>query len=200
MRITKVALALAVFFLMTSASFAQAPGWGQRDRDDRWGNWGYQNGRDNVYERGVRDGRDDRAHNRNWHPRNQGQAYLNGYRAGYGTNGGGWQGRRDGDHDRDDRYRGNNGPYGGNNPYGGYGANNAQQVAYNNGYQTGLSYGTTDRNTGHSNRPTYSSMYQNGTNGYNSSMGNKSAYKAAFQQGFMAGYERGYNGGGVRRY
>ena len=190
MRITKVALAVAVFFLMTSAGFAQAPGW-QNDRDNRWGNWGYQSGRDNAYDRGVRDGREDRERRRAWHPRNQGQAYLNGYRAGYGTDGGGWQGRRD--HDRDDRY-------GGNNPYGGYGANHPQRVAYNNGYQTGMSYGTTDRNTGHSNRPTYSSMYRNGTNGYNSSMGDKQAYRSAFQQGFMAGYERGYTGGGVRRY
>ena len=191
MRITKVALAVAVLFLMTSAGFAQSPWW-QNDRDNRWGNWGYQGGQDRAYDRGVRDGREDRERNRNWHPRNQGQAYLNGYRAGYGTNGGGWQGRRD------DNYRG---PYGGNNPYGGYGGGgNAQNLAYNNGYQSGQSYGTTDRNTGHSNRPTYSSTYQNGSSGYNSSMGSKSAYKAAFQQGFMAGYERGYGGGGGRRY
>lgn len=213
-RITKVAFAVAVLFLMASASFAQAPGW-QRDRDDRWGNWGYQNGRDNAYDRGVHDGREDRARNRNWHPRNQGQAYLNGYRAGYGTNGGGWQGRRN-DHDWDDNYRGNPGPYrypngtyggnnpyggyGGNSPYGGYGGNNAQSLAYNNGYQNGLGYGQADRNNGHSFRPTYSSTYQNGTKGYNSSMGSQTAYKNAFRQGYQAGYDRGYNGGGGRRY
>jgi hypothetical protein len=191
MRITKVALAAAVFLLMTSAGFAQAS-WGQGDRDNRWSNWGYQEGRDRAYERGVRDGRNDREHRRNWNPRNQGQAYLNGYRAGYGADGG----RRDGDHDRDDRYRGNDEAYG---PYGGHAANHPQRVAYNNGYQQGLNYGATDRNTGHSNRPTYSSMYRNGTNGYNSSMGDKQAYRSAFQQGFMAGYERGY-GGGVGRY
>ena len=109
-RITKVALAVAVFFLMTTAGFAQAPWW-QGDRDNRGGNWGYQNGQDKAYDRGVRDGREDRERNRAWHPRNQGQAYLNGYRAGYGTYGG---------------YRGGNNPYGGyggNNPYGGYGGN-----------------------------------------------------------------------------
>lgn len=205
-RITKVALAVAVFFLMTSASFAQAPWWGQRDRDDRWGNWGYQNGRDNAYERGVRDGREDRARNRNWHPRNQGQAYLNGYRAGYGRIGGGWQGRRN-DNDRDDDYRGTYrgpyGPYGGNNPYGGYGGyggNDVQSLAYNSGYQHGLGYGQADRNNGHSYRPTYSSTYQNGTNGYNSSMGSQTAYKNAFRQGYQAGYNSGYYGGGGRRY
>jgi hypothetical protein len=192
-RIIKVALAVAVFFLMTSASFAQAP-WSQGNGNDRWGTWGYQYGQNEAYERGVRDGRDDRARNRAWHPRNQSQAYLNGYRAGYGQNGGGWQGQNN------RPYRGPTGPYGGNNPYGGYGANNAQSVAYNNGYQTGLNYGAADRNNGHSNRPTYSSTYQNGSSGYNSSMGPKSAYKSAFQQGYRAGYERGYNGAGGRRY
>ena len=188
MRITKVALALAVFFLMTSAGFAQAPSW-QGNSNDRWGNWGYQEGHDKAYDRGVRDGREDREHRRSWHPRKQGQAYLNGYRAGFGTDAGG---HRDGDHDRDDKYRGNEGSYG---PYGGYEANHPQRVAYSNGYQQGLNYGTTDRSSGHSNRPTYSSMYRDGTNGYNSSMGDKHVYRAAFQQGFAAGYERGFNGG-----
>ena len=207
-RITKVALAVVVFFLMTTASFAQTPWW-QGNDNDRWGNWGYQNGRDNAYDRGVRDGREDREHGRNWHPRNQGQAYLNGYRAGFGQNGGGWQGRRN-DHDGDEAYRGgyNGGPYRnpngtyGNYPYGGYGGGNAQSLAYNNGYQNGLNYGAADRNNGHSFRPTYSSTYQHGTSGYNSSMGSETAYKNAFRQGYQAGYQRGYGGGygGGRRY
>jgi len=193
MRITKVALALAVFFLMTSAGFAQAPWW-QGNGNNGWSNWGYQNGQNEAYERGVRDGREDQARNRGFHPRNQGQAYLNGYRAGYGAKESYPVGPNAGP------YRGPTGTYGPNNPYGGYSANNVQRVAYNNGYQQGLSYGTTDRNTGHSNRPTYSSMYQNATSGYNSTMGDKLAYRRAFQQGFMAGYQRGYNGGGGRRY
>jgi hypothetical protein len=71
--------------------------------------------------------------------------------------------------------------------------NNIQKVAYDNGFQAGERYGQTDRNTGHSNRPTYSSTYKNGTSGYNSSMGNKSAYRSAFQQGFREGYAQGYN-------
>src|SRR5450759_2139615 len=56
-----------------------------------------------------------------------------------------------------------NGPYGGygngtygNGQYGNYGGN-AQSAAYNQGYQTGLSYGQADRNNGHSYRPAYSS-------------------------------------------
>jgi hypothetical protein len=199
-RIMKVALAVAVFFLMTSASFAQAPWW-QGNGNDRWGNWGYQNGQNEPYERGVRDGREDRARNRSWHPRNEGQAYLNGYRAGYGQNGGGWQGRNNGNYGNPGPYRNPNGPYGGNNPYGGYGGNNVSSLAYNNGYQNGLNYGAADRNNGHSYRPTYSSTYQNGTSGYNSSMGSQTAYKNAFRQGYQAGYQRGYGGGGGgRRY
>jgi flagellar biosynthesis/type III secretory pathway protein FliH len=71
--------------------------------------------------------------------------------------------------------------------------NNTQNVAYNNGFQAGERYGQTDRNSGHSNRPTYSSTYKNGTSGYNSSMGNKAAYRSAFQQGFQAGYAQGFN-------
>ena len=202
-RITKVALAVAVFFLMTTAGFAQAPWW-QGDRDNRGGNWGYQNGQDKAYDRGVRDGREDRERNRAWHPRNQGQAYLNGYRAGYGT----YRGYRGGNNPYGG-YGGNNpyGGYGGNNPYGGYGGNNpyggyggnAQSLAYNNGYQSGLGYGQSDRSRGKSYQPT-GGPYRHGTDGYNSSYGNKSAYKDAFRQGYFAGYQRGYNGGGGRRY
>ena len=191
MRITKVALALAVFFLMTSAGFAQAPWW-QGNGNDRWGNWGYQNGRDNAYDRGLRDGREDREHRRSWHPRNQGQAYLNGYRAGYGTNEGYRGGYNGGP------YRNPNGTYG-NYPYGGRGGN-AQSVAYNNGYQEGLSYGERDRSSGRRSTPTESGVYRDATRGYNSSFGDRTSYRLAFRQGYVAGYERGYGGGGGRRY
>jgi hypothetical protein len=201
---TKLALAVGVLFLLSSASFAQAPWWGQNN------GWGYQNDKDRrEYNNGYRDGSNDRSHGRSWHPRHSEQDYMNGYRAGYGSNGGGWQGRRDNDHDRDDAYRGNNGNWGngqyGNGPYnngpyrnGQYG-NNAQGLAYNNGYQTGMNYGAADRNNGHSYRPTYSSTYQNGTSGYNSSMGSQTAYKNAFRQGYQAGYDAGFNSRG-RRY
>jgi hypothetical protein len=190
-RLMKLALAVAALFVMCGASLAQSPSWGQqRDHD---GYWGYQNrdrdrdGVDDRYEVGVRDGRSDREHHRAWNPRHPGAAYMNGYRAGYGT---GWQGGRN-DNDRGRDYRG---PYG--NVPGGYG--NQNKLAYNNGYQQGLRYGEEDRRTGHSNRPTYSSTYQNGSSGYSSSYGSKSDYKHAFQDGFRAGYERGYNSG-IRR-
>ncbi|MBZ5628504.1 MAG: hypothetical protein LAO06_06510 [Acidobacteriia bacterium] len=174
-----VVLAAAVFFLMSGASFAQGWQWGQGE------GWHFQGHSDAAYDRGVRDGRYDREHGRGWHPHNDGQAYLNGYRAGYGRDGGS-PGR-----DRNDGYRGS-GPYG-------PGGNNAQSVAYNNGFREGVGYGQSDRNNGHSYRPTYSSTYQNGHSGYNSSYGSQTAYKHAFQDGFRAGYDRGYNGGGVRR-
>jgi hypothetical protein len=183
-----VVFAVAVFFLMSGASFAQAPQTGPRDGDG----WHFQGHSDPAYDRGLRDGRSDREHGRGWHPHNNGQAYLNGYRAGFGRDGGGWQGRRDNDRDV---YRGGNGGY--RNP-GAYG-NNAQTIAYNNGYREGVGYGQSDRNNGHSYRPTYSATYRNGHNGYNSSYGSEMAYKRAFQDGFRAGYDRGYNGGGYRR-
>ena len=187
MRLTKVALALAVFFLMTGAGFAQAPVWQGNGNN---GYWGYQNGRDNAYERGVRDGRKDREHGRSWHPRNQGQAYLNGYRAGFGADEAG--GRRDRDHDRDDRSRGNDEAYG---PYGGHAANHPQRVAYSMGYQSGLSWGQADQSSGRGSTPTGSREYKDGSMGYNSSYGDRWAYGNAFRQGYIAGYERGYSGG-----
>lgn len=179
---------------MTSAGFAQSPWQG----DGRWGSWGYQNDKDRrEYNQGVRDGENDRAHGRAFHPRHSEQDYMNGYRAGFGTGGGGgWQGRRnDGEVNRG--YP--SGPYYPGNPNGGYRGNNSQSAAYNNGYQQGLQYGASDRNNGHSNRPTYSSTYQNGTSGYNSSMGGQTAYKQSFRQGYIAGYQRGYGGAGGRR-
>jgi len=192
---TKLALAVAALFLLSSAGFAQAPWWGQRNPNG----WGYQNDRDRrEYEQGYRDGEHDRTHGRSAHPRHNERDYLNGYRAGYGNNGGGWQGRRDDRVYRAPGTYGYPGQYGNPGQYGTYG-NNAQGLAYNNGYQTGLQYGAADRNNGHSFRPTYSSTYQNGTSGYNSSMGSQTAYKNAFRQGYQAGYDAGYNGRG-RRY
>ncbi len=195
-RIVKVALAVTVFFLLTGASFAQGPWSGQGNRG-----WGYQGNAQGPYDRGYRDGRSDREHGRAWSPRNNGKKYIEGYRAGYGSNGGGWRDHRN-DHDADDAHRGGTGPYRGG-PYGNYPSgtapygnttSNAQRVAYNNGYQEGMRYGAADRNNGHSNRPTYSSTYQRGTSGYNSSMGSETAYKHSFQDGYRAGYDAGYNG------
>ena len=138
------------------------------------------------YQQGWQHGQEDRAnkHARAYrvHPGND--ADRRAYEAGY-------------DHGYTGQY-GQNSQYGrpyrigpGHRPWG----NNFQNVAYNNGFQEGLGYGQSDRNNGHSNRPTYSSTYKKGTNGYNYSYGSQTAYKNAFQEGFRAGYAQGYNEG-----
>jgi hypothetical protein len=204
-RMMKVALAVAAIFVMSGASLAQSPWWWlQRDRDDR-GEYQnrdrdrddrgiYQNrdrDRDGIndrYEIGLRDGRNDRQHRRAWRPRHPGAAYMNGYRAGFGRD---W---RQGD---DDRWRNNrgpngNGPYGGNGSYGGYGNQNAQRVAYDNGFSEGQRYGQADRSRGKSYEPTGSGVYKDADRGYNSSYGDKSTYRSTFRNGYLAGYQRGY--------
>ena len=199
----------ALMFLLCGIGSAQT--WGQRDN-----RWGWQNRQDQKeYEHGMRDGQNDRSHNRSWHPRHNERDYMAGYRAGFGSDRGYGRGGRDGDgdHDRDDRrpsrdnsgYYPNTGNYpnrypNGQYPNGQYGNGNIQQIGYQNGFQQGLHYGAEDRNTGHSNRPDYSSTYRNGSNGYNPSYGDKMTYKRAFQEGFRAGYAQAYEGrGGYRR-
>lgn len=150
------------------------------------------------YQQGWNHGQDDRANNRDRsyrvRPDNDldRRAYESGYNQGYQGN---------------NTYPGQYGQYGqygpnGNRQYGQYGPNGNRQYgnnmlreAYNNGFQNGVRYGQTDRNTGHSNRPSYSSTYRNGSSGYNSAFGNQTAYKNSFREGFRAGYAQGYNSG-----
>jgi hypothetical protein len=187
----RVALGLSALVLLGGTSFAQGWRWQDRDHDRNNGYYGGQDQNDKWYQNGLRDGQNDRAHNRRAHPRHDdNRAYMNGYRAGYGQ-----YGARRNDRDADDAYgRGGRGPYGN----GGYGQN-AQQTGYNNGYQEGMRYGLADRNNGHSYRPTYSDTYKHGSAGYTSAYGDKGLYKSGFQQGYRAGYDRGYNGGGYGR-
>jgi hypothetical protein len=178
-RVMKVALAVAASLVMCGTALAQAPWSWDRDQD-RVGRWSYQERHDEQYDKGLRDGRSDREHRRAWHPRHGNQAYMNGYRAGYGP---GWRG----DHDRDDGWR--------NGPNGVYRGRDVQQIAYNNGYQEGIRIGHNDRNAGRRYRPTNSREYKHGDSGYNSAYGNKGMYRNSFQDGFRAGYDRGFNGG-----
>ena len=167
---TKMSLALCLVLLLGGTTLAFGQGWqrrpgdGDHDRDD-----GYyrQDSRDQqkYYNRGLQDGQSDARHNlafrmrdHDWR-RDQLQAYASGYRAGFGS-----YRRGDGDHDRDDRRGygyGQPGVYGYGQPgqYGGYAS------AYNIGYQDGLRYGASDRNTGHSFRPTNSSAYHDAKRG-----------------------------------
>jgi hypothetical protein len=159
------------------------------DKNDKNKDNDYAN--NSNYQQGWTHGQDDRANNRprryRVRPNNDAdrRAYESGYDQGYQTYGSGQSGQY-GQYGRPSQ----NGPYG-NRPYG----NNVQGVAYNNGRQEGMRYGLADRNNGHSNRPTFSSTYQNGTSGYNSSYGSETAYKNAFREGYRAGYAQGYNSG-----
>ncbi|MFB3815031.1 MAG: hypothetical protein ACE14L_13060 [Terriglobales bacterium] len=145
------------------------------------------------YERGVRDGRNDREHHRQfrirdrrWNDRGDRNAYLAGYRAGYGHSGYGWDGGYDRDRRwgyPDDRRRG-----------GSWGYNQGYQHAYNTGYQDGLLLGQNDRRTGHSYRPTEHAAYKDADHNYSLVGGDKQTYKNEYRNGYNRGYQAGYNG------
>jgi hypothetical protein len=96
---------------------------------------------------------------------------------------------------RNDTYRRNNGGYG--NVYGGY--SNVYQVARNQGYSDGLSTGSADAQRGQSYNPQRSHYYKDGSDGYNSSYGNRGQYKQAFREAFLQGYREGYQRYGYNR-
>ncbi len=226
-KITRWALATAVFLLLCGAAFAQ-DGWrwqrgdGDHDRDD--GYYGQNQNRDSqkYYQQGIRDGRWDRDHRRQAQYRCRGcddrrdqQAYMSGYRSGYGNGNRNW-GWGNGPYGNGRVGNGpyGNGPYGngpyGNGPYGngpyngpygngGYGYPNGGDPqglvqARNYGYQDGFRHGVEDRQTGHSFRPTSHDDYKHGDRGFYSGFPSKSNYKNEYRQGFTSGYQRGYYG------
>ncbi|HMK29234.1 MAG TPA: hypothetical protein VK473_06065 [Terriglobales bacterium] len=185
-RTIRLALAAAMLLGLSGASSADDWRWradGDHDRDDAYYS---QEGREHnrFYEQGLRDGAYDREHHhsanirhRNWDDNRDRDAYLAGYRAGYGSYQESW--------------------YGGYNPYGGnptYGHNYpyGRNQAYNIGYQDGQRHGSQDRATGHSYRPTHDDDWRNADRGYNSSFGSKQAYKDEYRSGYQVGYDRGY--------
>jgi hypothetical protein len=91
---------------------------------------------------------------------------------------------RDRDYRRDDRYDRND-RYGRN----GY---NSYQVARQQGYSSGLNTGAADAQRGQSFNPQRSHFWKNGTDGYNSSYGNRGQYKQVFRDAFAQGYREGY--------
>lgn len=97
----------------------------------------------------------------------------------------------DGDHDRDDGYRGQYPVYPGN-PYYGTGIQQAQQ----NGYQYGVHDGKIDWRAGRSYRATRNETYEHANIGYVSAYGPRSHYQQAFRQAYLDGYQRGYGGRG----
>jgi hypothetical protein len=99
--------------------------------------------------------------------------------------------QRDRDRDRDDRYRDRDYRNGRN----GYGYENARQQ----GYSYGLNVGASDSQHGQSYNPQRSHYWKNGTDGYNSSYGNKGQYRQIFRSAFEQGYREGYQRYGGNR-
>lgn len=82
MRLMKVVLAVSALFVLCNLSFGQADL--RRPQDTDRGRLSTQQDQKKIYEQGLRDGQDDRKHNRDPHPRHNDRAYVDGYRAGYG--------------------------------------------------------------------------------------------------------------------
>ena len=201
-KMMKLPFVLSLVLALGGVGYAQNGWWQRGDRDHdawRWQQQDRDHDRDNDrrhdrddnrwYKEGLREGRDDREHNRRFHTRDHNlkdrddrDAYARGYREGYGQ---GSYGRGDRDRDRDGRY--GNGAYG--NRYPGGSQNNQ---AYNTGYQDGLSLGQKDRTTGHSYRPTEHAAYKDADHGQSVSNIDKETYKNSYRQGYEAGYQRGY--------
>ncbi|HZU21677.1 MAG TPA: hypothetical protein VE998_02525 [Terriglobales bacterium] len=189
MKLSKVALAAALMFAVSGLAVAQ-------DRDhDGWREGSNHEERSEAYQDGFRAGQFDRVHSRGYKIPNHGkhwedqayrEAYIHGYREGYGYG-------RDGDNDRDDgaAYRREPVPSAGwGRPAPGPMGNQPFQIGYQDGYSQGLG----DRNNGHSFRPTAHGYYSDGDHGYSSTWGDKSQYRTQYRQGYLSGYQRGYNG------
>jgi len=99
-----------------------------------------------------------------------------------------WNRNRDRNRDQD-RDRNRNGDYR-NGRGGGYG--NIYRIAQEQGYRDGLYTGESDSQRGQNYNPQRSHYYKSGTDGYNSSYGNKDAYRQAFRDGFLRGYNEGF--------
>ncbi len=195
LRMRNVVLGGLLALLVSGAAFAQNGWWrwggdGDHDRDDGYYN---QERREQQrwYQRGVREGRDDREdgrrprlRQRNWDDAGDRNAYLAGYRAGYGR----W-----GDEDDRPSYGWHDPEEGGGWRGGGWGYNQISRQAFSIGYQDGVNDGAQDRRTGHSYRPTHDDNYKHADRGYDSSYGDKQAYKNEYRNGYAQGYQRGYN-------
>jgi opacity protein-like surface antigen len=73
--------------------------------------------------------------------------------------------------------------------------NGGSRQAEDVGYRDGQNDGHSDRDHGHSFRPTQDDNYKNADRGYSSSMGSKQSYKDAYRRGYERGYNESYRGG-----
>lgn len=178
-RTMRVALGVGLLMLLSAAAFADGDDYRRGDGDRDGAHYAvnheaYEHNR--FYQRGLREGREDREHgrgffirDRRWDDRGDRDAYIAGYRDGFGPYGPGY---------REDHY------YGGR----------YESQAYNFGFQDGLRIGGRDRDGRHSFRPTGGDRYEHADRGYNSWFGDKLAYRDAYRSGYAAGYEQGYGG------
>jgi hypothetical protein len=102
------------------------------------------------------------------------QGYAEGFRSGFLSERPGWRG--DGDGDRDDRYRG-----------GFYGSNT--RIAYDTGYQDGVSVAREDLDRNKPFDPNPRGRYDDRDHGYRREYGHKNAYKAEYTDGYRSGYQ-----------
>jgi hypothetical protein len=196
-----VGLAIALMVTMTPKSaVAQSQQGLEHGRGHDKNKWN-RNTANADYQRGMREGQDDRSNRRNhqyrWNNNNGGDrsAYQAGYDAGYrNANGGQYNGNGQYGNGQYGNGQYGNGQYNGNNN-GQYGGNVAAQM----GAQDGMNDGRQDRQTGHSNRPTQGDNYRNALRGYNSSFGGENQYKAMYRQAYVPSYQRGYNNQGYTR-
>src|SRR6476646_8817413 len=92
---------------------------------------------------------------------------------------------RDDRYQRDRDYRNRDYRNGRNNNYG---YENARQQ----GYSYGLNVGAADAQRGQSYNPQRSHYWKDGSDGYNSSYGNRGQYRQIFRSAFEQGYRQGY--------
>lgn len=197
--------ALAVPLTLTLGTFSYA-----QDRDDYYRGsvsqtrqYGYDNGFRDGQHKGEHEGRENDPFDYrtpDWRQASHGykswmgplnvfqegyqQGYRDGFRSGFVSERPGWRGDSDGD--RDDRYRGN-GFYGG-------GPHGSSRVAYDTGYQDGVTMAREDIYKNKRFNPDPRARFGGRDDGYSRAYGDKSIYKAEYSDGYRAGYEATFNG------
>ena len=203
--------ALAVSMVLALGTLAMAQDWDDYNRGGltQARQYGYDNGFRDGEKRGHHEGRENDPydyHTPDWRQATHGykgwmgpvnafqngyqQGYADGFRSGFIAERPGW---RDGDGDRDDRYRG--GAYYGNGYNGGTYAYNGR-IGYDTGYQDGATMAREDLYKNKSFNPNPRARFDDRDHGYHREYGDKNAYKAQYTDGYRAGYEATFN----RRY
>jgi len=112
------------------------------------------------------------------------QGYRDGFRSGFASESPGWRG--DGNRDRDASYRGGNS----------YGSGSYTRVAYDTGYQDGVTMAREDLYKNKPFNPNPRARFDGRDHEYRREYGNKNAYKGEYTDGYRAGYRATFE----RRY